>query len=127
MRRVVALTPDRLVQLAEAVPCGSCVFWELDPVRRARLDTAGEAARREEKLAWLSEVLREWGSCGRVVRVDDVAVGHVVYAPASFVPGATWFSTAPVSPDAVLLTTVHVAAGHRGRGLGRLLVQAHGP
>ncbi len=121
MRRVVALTPDRLDQLAGPLPCGSCAFWELDPVRRARVDDA--AAAREEKHAWLSQVLREWGSCGRVLLVDDEPAGYVVYAPASFVPGATAFPTAPVSADAVLLTTVRVAAEHAGGGLGRVLVQ----
>ncbi len=118
---MVALTPDRLVELAGSVPCGSCVFWELDPVRRGRVNGAAQAS--EEKLAWLSQVLREWGSCGRVVLVDDRPVGYLVYAPAAFVPGASAFPTAPVSPDAVLLTTVHVAADHAGGGLGRMLVQ----
>ncbi len=38
-------------------------------------------------------------------------------------PGAASFPTAPVSPDAVLLTTVYVEPGHAGGGLGRMLVQ----
>ena len=38
-------------------------------------------------------------------------------------PGAAAFPTAPVSADAVLLTTVHVDPAHRGGGLGRMLVQ----
>ncbi len=121
-RTIVRLTPDRLAALADLdVPCGSCVHWELDPVRRARLCDAEERA--AEKQAWLSTVLREWGSCGRVAVVDDVVVGYVAYAPAAFVPGAAGCATAPVSPDAVLLTTAHVAAPYRGRGLGRMLVQ----
>ena len=53
--------------------------WEVDPVRRARLEGPDDEA--AEKDAWLSLVLREWGSCGRVAVVDDVAVGYVVYAP----------------------------------------------
>ena len=40
-----------------------------------------------------------------------------------FVPGAARFPTAPVSTDAVLLTTVYVDPAHRGGGLGRMLVQ----
>jgi GNAT superfamily N-acetyltransferase len=68
-------------------------------------------------------VLREWGSCGRVVLVDDRPVGHLIYAPEAFVPGAAGFPTAPVSPDAVLLTSVYVDPAHRGGGLGRMLVQ----
>ena len=123
MRTIVRLTPDRLADLRAAqVPCGSCVQWELDPVRRGRLrDPSDRAA---EKDAWLSLVLREWGSCGRLVLVEGEVAGYVVYAPAAFVPGADSYATAPVSHDAVLLTTVHLTPDHRAAGLGRLLVQA---
>ncbi|MGA8845517.1 MAG: GNAT family N-acetyltransferase [Nocardioides sp.] len=122
MRTVVRLTPDRLEELRAAqLPCGVCTRWELDPVRRLRLEDDAEAA--AEKDAWVSQVLREWGSCGRVALVDGAAVGYVVYAPDSYVPGAMSFATAPVSPDAVLLTTVSLAPEHRGHGLGRMLVQ----
>ena len=115
------LTPDRLQAMSDDVPCRSCVHWELDPVRRRRLQDGDAAA--AEKDAWLSQVLREWGSCGRVAMIDDQPVGYVVYAPAAFVPGAAGYPTAPVSPDAVLLTTAYVAPGHAGGGLGRMLVQ----
>lgn len=117
-RRIVRLTLDHLDVLA--TPCRGCLFWQLDPVRRARVDPADAVA---EKEAWVSEVLREWGSCGRVVLVDDEPVGFAVYAPAAFVPGSAGFPTAPVSSDAVLLTTVHVDPAHAGGGLGRMLVQ----
>ena len=115
-RKVVRLTLDHLEALQ--APCRSCVFWELDPVRRQRAEDAAA-----EKDAWVSEVLREWGSCGRVVLVDDVPVGYLIYAPEPYVPGAGGFPTAPVSPDAVLMTAAYVAPEHRGGGLGRMLVQ----
>ncbi|TWG92674.1 hypothetical protein L615_000700000810 [Nocardioides sp. J9] len=38
-------------------------------------------------------------------------------------PGAGAFPTAPVSPDAILLTTAWIRPDHAGGGLGRLLVQ----
>ncbi len=76
-----------------------------------------------EKEAWVSHVLRDWGSCGRVVLVDDRPVGYAIYAPDAFLPGAGAFPTAPVSPDAVLLTNVWVHPRHVGGGLGRMLVQ----
>ena len=117
-RKVVRLTVDHLAELPG--PCRTCLFWELDPVRRARVDAEEAAA---EKEAWFSEVLREWGSCGRVALVDDRPVGYLVYAPEAFVPGAAGFPTAPVSPDAVLLTTAYVDPAHAGGGLGRMLVQ----
>lgn len=116
-RRTERLTVDHLAQLPEA--SRSCVLWELDPVRRR--EVRGHEA--EEKAAWVSTVLREWGSCGRVALVDGEVVGHALWAPPVHVPGAEGFATAPVSSDAVVLTELHVAAEHRGGGLGRLLVQ----
>jgi GNAT superfamily N-acetyltransferase len=115
-RKIVRLTLDHLDTLPS--PCRSCLFWELDPVRRARVEDPCA-----EKDAWVSQVLREWGSCGRVALVDDVAVGYLIYAPAAFVPGAAAFPTAPVSADAVLLTTAYVDESAAGGGLGRMLVQ----
>lgn len=117
-RTTVPLTLDLLEALD--APCRSCLTWERDPVHRDGLDAAERA---REKEAWVSEVLREWGSCGRVALVDGEPVGYLVYAPASFVPGTAAFPTAPVSADAVLLTTAWVHPAYAGGGIGRLLVQ----
>jgi GNAT superfamily N-acetyltransferase len=117
-RKVLPLTLDRFAALS--APCRSCLFWELDPVRRRRLDQHRAIAQKE---AWFSEVLRDWGSCGRVAVVDGEPVGYLVYAPPAYVPGAASYPTAPVSPDAVLLTTVWIDPRHAGGGLGRMLVQ----
>lgn len=117
-RKIVRLTLDHLADLPG--PCRDCLFWEMDPVRR---DLVGSGEESAEKEAWVSQVLREWGSCGRVALVDGVPVGHAIYAPAAMVPGAAGFPSAPVSPDAVLLTTVYVAPEARGGGIGRMLVQ----
>ena len=119
-RRVARLTLDNLGDLP--VACRSCTFWELDPVRRDRAAEAGESSC--EKEAWVSRVLLEWGSCGRVVYVDEDPAGYVLYAPPSFVPGADKFPTAPVSEDAVLLMTAMVYPEYAGAGLGRVLLQA---
>lgn len=117
-RKITRLTLDHFAELD--APCRSCLFWELDPVRRGQVQPGEEP---EEKEAWLSEVLREWGSCGRLAMVDGRPVGYLIYAPAAFVPGAGSFPTAPVSPDAVLMTTAWVSPEHRRGGLGRMLVQ----
>lgn len=115
-RKIVRLTPDHLEALT--APCRTCLFWERDPVRRRQADDPAAV-----KAAWVAEVLREWGPCGQVALVDGVPVGYVAYAPEAFVPGAAGFPTAPVSPDAVLLTAVYVAPEHAGGGLGKMLVQ----
>jgi len=119
-RKIARLTLDNLDDLPSV--CRSCVFWELDPVRRERALAAGETAC--EKEAWVSRVLLEWGSCGRILYVDDEPAGYALYAPPAYVPGAAAFPTAPVSEDAVLLATVMVRPEHAGGGLGRVLVQA---
>lgn len=116
-RQTTRLTLDNLDRLPGG--CSECVCWELDPVRRQQV--RGHEA--EEKAAWVSNVLREWGSCGRVVCVDDKPVGHAIFAPEIFLPGTARFATAPVSPDAVVLATAYVAPEHREGGLGRMLVQ----
>ncbi|MGI8900771.1 MAG: GNAT family N-acetyltransferase [Nocardioides sp.] len=118
-RRTARLTLDTLADLPPSAR--SCVFWELDPVRRARVEAADEGL--SEKEAWLSRVLLEWGSCGRVVYVDGQAAGFAAYAPATYLPGAAGLPTAPPSEDAVLLSTALVVPEHRGGGLGRMLMQ----
>ena len=68
-RRVARLTLDNLADLSG--PCSTCVFWQLDPVRRIR----ARGHEHDELSAWVSEVLREWGSCGRILYVDDEPAG----------------------------------------------------
>ncbi|MDG5807024.1 GNAT family N-acetyltransferase [Streptomyces ossamyceticus] len=118
-RRLVPLTLDNLQDLPKR--CRSCVFWELDPVSGEAALKAGTPAL--EKEAWISAVLLDWGSCGRVVYVDDVPAGFVLYAPPAYVPRSTAFPTSPVSPDAVQLMTAHIVPGFQGQGIGRVMVQ----
>ena len=56
-RKTTRLTVDHLAELPD--PVRSCLFWELSPVDRARLDAQERIA---EKERWLSGVLRDWGS-----------------------------------------------------------------
>ena len=118
-RRTARLTVDTLADLPESVR--TCVFWELDPVRRAQVERADGAA--SEKEAWLSGTLLEWGSCGRVLYVDEEPAGFVLYAPPAYFPGSASFPTAPVSEDAVQLATAQVFPDYAGAGLGRVLMQ----
>jgi GNAT superfamily N-acetyltransferase len=118
-RRLVPLTLDNLQDLPNR--CRACVFWELDPVSGEAAVKAGTPAL--EKEAWISAVLLDWGSCGRVVYVDDTPVGFVLYAPPAYVPRSTAFPTSPVSPDAVQLMTAFIMPGYQGQGLGRVMVQ----
>lgn len=119
-RRVVGVTLDNLEDLPKH--CRGCVFWEVAPHLKEQIEQFGEAEL--EKEAWVSSVLLEWGSCGRIVYSDKLPVGFVLYAPPSAVPRAMAFPTSPISPDAVMLTGFHVLPEFRGGGMGRMLVQA---
>ncbi|MGI8694446.1 MAG: hypothetical protein ACR2JK_16360 [Geodermatophilaceae bacterium] len=118
-RRTVSITLDNIDDLPRR--CRRCVFWELDPVARERAEEAGDTGL--EKEAWVSSVLLEWGSCGRIVYVDAVPAGYVLFAPPAYVPRSVAFPTSPVSADAVLLTSGFILPEFAGGGLGRMLFQ----
>jgi ribosomal protein S18 acetylase RimI-like enzyme len=118
-RRLVNITLDDLGELPAR--CRSCVYWELDPVAAERATAAGDTAL--EKEAWVSAALLEWGSCGKLVQVDGVTAGFVMFAPPAYVPRSVAFPTSPVSSDAALLMTGHVLPEFSGQGLGRMLIQ----
>lgn len=117
-RRTQRLTVDLVGDLSE--PCTQCTLWELGATH---IPLAAEDAR-SEKETWVSHVLLEWGSCGRIVYLDAAPAGHVIYAPARFVPGVQRFTSGPVSDDAVVMTSLRVREEFLGRGMGRVLVQA---
>src|SRR6185369_16093847 len=98
-RRVVGVTLDNLEHLPKS--CRRCVYWELAPHLKHQAEEFG--ATEVEKEAWVSSVLLEWGSCGRIVYSDTLPVGFVLYAPPNAVPRALAFPTSPPSADAVLL------------------------
>jgi GNAT superfamily N-acetyltransferase len=111
-RRLVPLTLDNVDDLPS--PCRGCAFWETGD----RVDDAGA------KSDWLSAVLLEWGSCGRILYVDGQQAGFATYAPAEYVAGPARLVASEVSPDAVLLMTARVLPEFSAAGLGRILMQA---
>jgi GNAT superfamily N-acetyltransferase len=117
---VINITLDNIDELPKR--CRGCVFWELAPHLAEQAADYGNTEL--EKEAWLSSTLLEWGSCGKIVRVDQVAAGYAMYAPPAAVPRASAFPTGPVGHDAVLLTAVAVLPELTGSGIGRMLVQA---
>jgi hypothetical protein len=112
------ITPLRL-EAFEQLPkhARRCTFWEVDPATLGNEDRLADPE--FEKEAWLSMVMLEWGSCGQVAMAapsdsaesEPTCLGYAFYAPPRAVPRAHRFPTAPVSADAVLLTSVHVEPG----------------
>ena len=119
MTGAVDLTLDNLAELPPAVR--SCVYWELDAPAATRAAANGAGAL--EKEAWFSNTLLEWGTCGKAVYAGGKMAGCAIYAPPAYVPRAGSFPTSPVAADSVILMALMVFPAHRGRGLGRALVQ----
>ena len=119
-REVFSLTLDRIKDLPG--PCGSCIFWELDPALAAASIARGDPGL--DKEAWLSAALLEWGSVGQIAYLDGVPAGYVTYAPPHLVPRVTAFPTAPVAADAMMLMAVRVTGSFDGQGIGRVLIQS---
>ena len=123
------ITPLRL-EAFEQLPkhARRCVFWEVDPATLGDQDHLADPE--FEKEAWLSMVMLEWGSCGQIATAvpdersqsEPPCLGYVLYAPPRAVPRAQRFPTAPVSADAVLLTSMGVELGQAGDDLSRSLI-----
>lgn len=116
-RDVLPLTLDRVRDLP--AQCSSCLFWELAPA----LTAGGRENPSLDKEGWLTTVLLEWGSPGRIAYVDGDPAGYLTFAPAYLVPRAQAFPTSPPSADSVVLMTARIRARYAGQGLGRVLVQ----
>jgi GNAT superfamily N-acetyltransferase len=112
VRKVVPLTRDLVERLP--TPCRACTLWEIGS------QPNGPATKGE----WVSAVLLDWGSCGRVVLVDDEVAGFAIYAPPAYAEGAHALVGATQSQDCVLLLTARVLPQFQGGGLGRMLFQS---
>jgi hypothetical protein len=117
------LTPDRVGDLVGS--CAPCTFWQTVP-RNGHGAGSDPEADLQLLADWVEQVTADWGPPGRIAYADGRPVGHVVLAPARFVPRLAAFPTAPSDPATVMLVTAVTApdANGDGRGLRKVLLQA---
>lgn len=79
-----------------------------------------------EKEAWLNSVIYEWGMCGYTVSENEFspAVATVLFAPPLYMPKSRTMAAGPVSPDAVLLSSLHIQPEYLGLGYEGALITA---
>ena len=114
-----ALTPSAAHSVFWALPCDDNnvpVFSE-DP--------------EFDKQIWLQRVLMEWGICGFTAFVGTgepgtrmQPAGTVFFAPVAYLPGSVALPTSPISPDAILLSTVHLNDAYMGLYIEHKLIDA---
>lgn len=119
--RTVPLVGDLLDDLPPR--CRSCVFWELGAERpgEGSADESRAAQDRVRKQGWITAHTLESGPPGVQLRDGDQRIGYALFSTA-LPPRAA--GTPPASHDALLLATAWIDPDRRGRGHGRLLVQA---
>ena len=126
-RELLPLTPDRVGDLVGS--CAPCTFWQTVPHNGHRQPTDAL-----ELLAdWVEQVTADWGPPGRVAYLDGHAVGHVIVAPARYVPRLAAFPTSPSDPATLMLVTAATVDPRSsvdgvvrvgGKALRKTLVQA---
>ncbi len=118
-RAIVSATSNNLKDLPKT--CGSCGYWEeVEPIALGGCFPNGQ----EAKKTWYSTVQDGWGSCGKIVMQDDQTLAYCQFAPAGYLPRLNHYNLGPVSEDAVFLACLYIPEPFRGRGLGKLLVNA---
>lgn len=105
--------------------CRSCVFWELGAERpgEGTADDERAAADRVRKQGWVTAQALEGVAPGVQLRDGDRRIGYALFGPAPTL-GQRAAGFPSTSADALLLATAWIDPEVRGRGHGRLLVQA---
>lgn len=116
MRELRPLTPELVGDLVGA--CAPCTFWQTVP----RNGHSGPHDPAELLSEWVETVTSDWGSPGRVAYVDGRPAGHVLLAPARYVPRLAAFPTSPSDPSTLMLVTAVTTPEQSG--LRKTLVQA---
>lgn len=122
---IKAITPQCSEDLEPSAAAST--FWALPPAYGTQRSSAKDPL--FDKQVWLQNVLLEWGICGYTAFVSaggagtrPVPAATVFFAPARYMQGIANMPTGPISPDAILLSTVHVAVPYMGLYLEHQLI-----
>ena len=117
------LLPVDIRDLRAVLPATmASLYWETEPTPEGvEPDTSACVI---DKEAWLSQVQLEWGTAGQnaICFDPDRTLGTILYAPPRFIPRQAHLPTAPVSADAIVLTSLKIAPGFEGEGLEEQLI-----
>lgn len=101
--------------------CRCCIYWESPERFRKAPDEESEKIKRE----WFVATSKDFGSCGKVLYVDDVPAAYCQYAPPAHLPCTRNYDTlsSQVDSDAIFISCLTVRKECRGKGLGTRLLR----
>ena len=105
--KVEPLQPSGISRLPEV--CGHC------PLPPGPPPGAGQP--------WVSAAVSSYGCCGVHAQVDGTTVGYILVSPPLHAPVRGPYASAGVSPDAAVILQFYVHPDHRGRRLGRRMLE----
>ena len=79
-----------------------------------------------EKELWLNRVLVDWGLCGFSIAeaYGQPVTATLLFGPPRYAPTSRCMPTGPISPDAVMLTSLHIDPVMADRGAEEALIDA---
>lgn len=79
-----------------------------------------------EKELWLNRVLVDWGLCGFSIAeaYGQPVTATLLFGPPRYAPTSRSMPTGPISPDAVMLTSLHIDPVMADRGAEEALIDA---
>lgn len=118
-RSIVAVCLDNLDKLPKG--CRTCSYWETAEEAVGETLTDGGLAKEH----WYDTTLRAWGPCGRLLCQGPQLLGYSQYAPPAFFPQLQFYPIGrAVDQSAVFISCLYIPPSLRGRGLGKVLLQA---
>ena len=124
----MALPGGQLVALEESTlarihaRAADSVFWELDPAATSENPTS-----ELDKGAWLLARCYAQNPIGFSIAEPTTTIGALatcLFCPPEHAPGAARMPTAPISDDAWVVTSLHIATNAKNRGWEAVLLDA---
>lgn len=112
------------------LPCKQCIYWEapdeFEKLRTAEHDKVSEMATKK-KQEWFAKTLKTFGSCGKIVYADETVIGYAQYAPQDLLPQVGSYQSKNIGnaqDGTVFLSCLYIKdEGHRGKGIGKSLLE----
>jgi ribosomal protein S18 acetylase RimI-like enzyme len=108
-------------------PCNSCLYWEDPTFRKGERATSEEQAEaKAAKASWFLNTYDAFGSCGKLLFVDDMPVGYAQYAPAGRLPNTQEYGSQKLTTakeDVAFISCLYIPRENfRGKGFGEQLL-----